>query len=404
MKAEDIRDEETLRRWLRERPEGTRRQDAVQIAQRCACRALPFVGSQRDLERGLPLQFWLAHLTSGIAAVVPAPETQLATAARFLATGAYSTADADLDADAAGSYARVAGYMVEGTNAEEDVWHQIRLDAALISVGRSSLSFPLWSATRPEWFEKAERAMRIGLQNDPPGTWDFWLRWWDGVLSGQQIDWALQEAVALMIKQEVWQAEPGAVAEAIRGIEKGLHRLPETQSIDHLLARIAPAERKTLVQFSQSVWAHKHDLPPTLDAVLGYCSLEIERLQARNYRDDDDRDECRRQIGVLLTIHEAVSRLSQSIIVERPMTPTEAELPEKLTRIYVKSFKEWPRKNADDLVDSSYRAALMGATVLALPMIGVPVTIAAGFGAMLFGGKKVADAIKAAKDVARPAP
>lgn len=417
MKAEDIENKYRLEVWLRELPESVRRMCSAQLAQRAACRVLPLFARWENAEYQVKIQpTWRANLTSAVFSLKEVtPPNCDAAADAFYPGAVYYAADAahealavlqstaDFETAVRAVVASTGAQNAAGHRARADVWYEVVEDALKIERGEPLLSAPLWSYPMPDWFTGADIDMRSRLTEYPPGTWDFWLRWWDGVLSGQQIDWKVQEAVAL-IPDDIWQAGPGAVAEAIREVEKGLHRLPETQSVDHLLARIAPAESKALVQFSQSIWAHRHDLPPTLDAVLGYCFLEIERLQTKNYRDDDDRDECRRQIGVLRTIHEAVSRLSQSIIVERPMTPDEAELPEKLTRVYVRSFKEWPRKNADDLVDSSYRAAFMGATVLALPMIGVPVTIAAGFGAMLFGGKKVADAIKAAKDVAGPAP
>jgi hypothetical protein len=63
--------------------------------------------------------------------------------------------------------------------------------------------------------------MRAVLRADDPENRDFWVRWWDGVLSGQQMDWKLQEAVAL-IPDEVWEQGPSAVAEATRELGQTL--------------------------------------------------------------------------------------------------------------------------------------------------------------------------------------
>ena len=84
------------------------------------------------------------------------------------------------------------------------------------------------------------------------------------------------------------------------------------------------------------------------------------------------------------------------------MPLADAEKAEKLGRVFVKKFQEWPRANSDELVDSTYRGALVGATTLMLPLIGVPVTYAVAAGMVFFGGKKFVDAAKSAKDLIKP--
>jgi len=54
------------------------------------------------------------------------------------------------------------------------------------------------------------------------------------------------------------------------------------------------------------------------DAIGGYIFLEVER----NHRDDDERDEAVRQIGVLTSLHDAISRLIS-------LVPAPADMPEK---------------------------------------------------------------------------
>lgn len=61
--------------------------------------------------------------------------------------------------------------------------------------------------------------MRNKLSGDNHATWDFWMRWWDGVLSGNQLDWELQKEVA-QIPDSTWQQGPAVVAHAISVIEE----------------------------------------------------------------------------------------------------------------------------------------------------------------------------------------
>ena len=78
---------------------------------------------------------------------------------------------------------------------------------------------PLWSGTPPDWFLATDKQMRKVWASDPNENWDFWTRWWDGLVAGQPLDWALQEKVAL-IPDDIWQQGPAAVARAIREIEE----------------------------------------------------------------------------------------------------------------------------------------------------------------------------------------
>ncbi len=425
MRVDEIKGKSPLEEWL----QGRSQSDASAIAQRAVLRILPVLpGSLLDsrtpridifLLRGL-LTIGVDHLSPGAdigraakeAFNIPRDVVQelrdfpwlkynrILDAAAFAVetVSVARTYDAALSAGEAAMFAEYAVIEVPLSGAGPYLWEQIRDDARMFEAGDDPLSAPLWSIPLPDWFRQFDKEMRGAWNARGPVDWDFWLRWWDGVLSGQQLDWALQEAVAL-IPSEVWEAGPSAVAAAIREIEKGFQTQPPPLSIDGALSRMAPAQPEALDAFSTAVWSHRQDLPPTLEAVLGFCQLEIARLQGKNYRDDEEREECQRQIRVLMTLHQAVSQLVGSLNLDHPMSRAEAERPEKLTRLFRKSLTEWPRENVDDLVDSTCRAALVGLTAMALPMLGASVTIATGVGVVLFGGKKVADAVKAAKDI-----
>ena len=144
--------------------------------------------------------------------------------------------------------------------------------------------------------------------------------------------------------------------------------------------------------------------PPVLaskDAITGFIALEIERLQNRNYTSDEDRDLCLQQIGVLKTIHVATESLRAAIPADPKVEP-DAEKIESLGRVYINLFKEWPRSNAPELVDSTCRLALVGVSVPMLTFIGVSAITAVACALVAFGGKKLLETAKLAKDVLVP--
>jgi hypothetical protein len=104
--------------------------------------------------------------------------------------------------------------------------------------------------------------MRAIWRQDGSENWSFWLRWWDGVVSGAQIDWALQEKVAL-IPNEVWEQGPGGVAEAIREIEDELKRNLESE----VSAKTEALLRAALADYSFDALHHVMRMVPFEDDV-----------------------------------------------------------------------------------------------------------------------------------------
>lgn len=219
MDIEDIRDEETLDRWLKDRP----REDAVAIAHRSALRVAPLWframddgwARKRDLT-ALPIL--RSNLTLGVARKIPTPKVSeaLARAAR----AADATATAAADARASASAARASGAYA----AASYIWEQIREDARLLLSGDDLLETRLWSIPEPDFFSQTDGEGRAIWAKDP-ATWDFWIRWWDGVITGKPLPWELQKEVALIDKdkdgEDHWKKGPAHIAEVIRGIESG---------------------------------------------------------------------------------------------------------------------------------------------------------------------------------------
>lgn len=192
------------------------------------------------------------------------------------------------------------------------------------------------------------------------------------------------------------------MAKAIEEIE-ARYQEDEPADIDKAITRLPPATVEQRQSFAQAVEHHRDDLPSTLAAVLEYCRSELDRLQFQfaPFVTLEEELVAQRQIRVLTTIHAALDRLRQEIPAEGALTPENVEKGEKLSRAYVRAFKEWPRGNAEDISDSVWRAALIGTSAALLPMIGVSPNVAVMDGTVLFGGKKIADGVKAAKDLAQ---
>ncbi len=425
VKADEIRDEESLQGWVQWRAP----HEPVVISQRTVCRVLPLYGRamrdgwalKNDLT-SLPLQrLNLTGVATGLVHQLdrlpsPPPNSAAMKKASNLARDAgevllaiipdvtLGAADIAFGARSDTNYMRGdVARVVDGTaRAAEDadgIWAQVREDARLLEADADLLETSLWSTGAPGWFQKADREMRAIWEADP--AFIFWLRWWDGVVSGKPLPWSLQERVAL-ISDEIWQQGPEAVAEAIREIEED-NRPSIEPALGQQVAALPAGASADVAKVRRAFSTHRFELPPTFDAVLGLITLEIERLQRlRNYRDEDDADEAKRQIGVLTTLYRSVEGLRALVPETAEMSLSDAEKAEKLSRLFIRKFTEWPRTNADELVDSAYRFGLVGATTAMLPLIGVTKPYALAAGLVLFGSKKMVDAVKIAIDAIKP--
>ena len=271
-------------------------------------------------------------------------------------------------------------------------------DARMIDEGDGIANSPLWPATNPlqdKWTTTRKDWSR------PGSPYAFWLRWYECLLAPEAhppLPPDLLRAVAL-IDEEFWTQGAEAVAKEIARIEE---QYAEDDDLHASLAALPPASQSAVKATKQAMERHRADLPPTFDAILGFIALEVDRLQARNSRDSDDKEESNRQIQTLTTIYRAVVALQALVPKGETMPLADAEKAEKLGRAYLNKFKAWPRKNADEMVDNTYRFALVGLTSLTLPMIGIPAAFAFGGAMVFFGGKTVVDAAKVAKDLTFP--
>ncbi|MCB2114793.1 MAG: hypothetical protein KDE00_00440 [Rhodobacteraceae bacterium] len=173
-----------------------------------------FIASRRALDATADPAFnrTVTEVTNGAFAAV----TSTTSASEDFVRGS----DASGDAATSGEAAEYAVSRAYGDDAVSALWQQIRTDAVWIEKGEDILHAPLWDGVPPKRFSDWIDELREHFRRDLD-LWSFWLRWWEGMLSGHHLPDELLEAVAL-IPEAVWVEGPEAVAKAIRKIEDEL--------------------------------------------------------------------------------------------------------------------------------------------------------------------------------------
>ena len=279
---------------------------------------------------------------------------------------------------------------------------QIRNDAIALERGDDPVAMPLWSVPPPAWIASALNSTRAHWQSDPAHA--FWRRWYDAAVAGTPLNWELQRDIAL-ISDEDWQAGPKVVAERIAEIEAKARATRDMTELEQDLARLPPAPTGQIAITRAAMQQNRKALPPTFDAIEGLIVLEIERLQGRNFVDDFDRDETRRQISVFVSLYEAICVLRQELPKTGDVTDAQAERSEGWLRIYASKFGSLPVAKADEVVEGLWatgrgivQAGLIGTTTALAMAYGVPALAGVTIGAMIFAPKNAADLVKAAKE------
>ncbi|OAN70775.1 hypothetical protein A8B78_04810 [Jannaschia sp. EhC01] len=236
-----VTNEEEFRAWLEEQTQET----CTAIAHRAAMRVLPFA---MDLEGFagadfLALAVFRAMVTSGVGTLGPTPGSAAGlrkaantagAAVNSAARSAVNSADCARSAaysaySAASSVARPANsayyavgslaYSADSARSAVQLANFVRLaayeDAELNSVSWMQIDNPV-----PEELLEATVAFLASGRSalDAGGPWAFWAEWYARAMAGDPLNWKLQEQIAL-IPNEIWEAGPEAVAEAIAEIE-----------------------------------------------------------------------------------------------------------------------------------------------------------------------------------------
>jgi hypothetical protein len=403
----------SLGEWLERRPAETLRQEASAIAHRAAMRFFPLWSADLKTSRatavdGKSLKVARVHLCLSAALLeltddsLHALKRACAADPKIVATrsGLVLLSEPDEDAIAACIFA-VESYETmaarHSKQAVADLWASVEADANALEQGGEVLTRPLWDVDAQDWFTVRHEAATNHWRSKP-NIWGFWLRWWEGVVSGRLVDLNVQHRVA-EIMDEVWHKGPEAVANEIAEIDQR-----EAGESTDMGSDISSTPRAALAQIEVvrvAMERNRRALPPTFDAIEGLILLEIERLQSKNDRDH----EWDRQMRVYLALHDAVVGLRANLPATGPVTARNAEESERLIKLYLRKFGSLPREKVDDVINGVFEAGkgaikvgLIGATSLLAVSYDLPVLAGVTVGSMVFAPKNSADLIRAARE------
>jgi hypothetical protein len=345
----EITDEDSSRAWLETQPQEV----VVAFAVRCALWAFPVLGRADDealAEIALPVL--RAMLTSGVAAVGPTPDVRRASRAAAegsadtayiayaaQADSAYATATiaaqiaaGDAAKDSAANAAIIAvdantdvavsvrpygtgaygtGPYGADTDARSTVWRAISSDATTFE-GEAGLIFTINTPVWPEaWAVKPLAEPMDKLRTfwaADPGVWDFWRDWYDGMLAGTPMDWALQEAVAL-IPDGIWDAGPAAVAAEIERIRA---EFQGGVAADQPEIAIGPVSAEVRLAVQQRVAVNRDALAVSIASLQEQIANERERVRGLNSLDVEVRD---RLLAVLDEMSDQLGQLKDLLPV-----------------------------------------------------------------------------------------
>ncbi|MEL6235625.1 MAG: hypothetical protein AAFR46_14570 [Pseudomonadota bacterium] len=257
----EISSEEELRAWLEAWPQEV----AVAIAARAALRATPILALARlddETSQTLLLPSFRARVigsvrmrshsiavsraagsatfaihaarssaadaadTDTLASAASAADTMLVSAATADATltaasaALGSGAAARAAARAAADAARAAALAADAADAAA-FWDDVSADATIVENGAGPVARfdqPLWhEAGMPAGLQVGWARLRTYLTETDPRM-RFWAEWYQRMLDGDPMDWAMQEEIALLPDQD-WDAGPDRIAERIAVIE-----------------------------------------------------------------------------------------------------------------------------------------------------------------------------------------
>jgi hypothetical protein len=104
---------------------------------------------------------------------------------------------------------------IEGNDARNAVWKACSADCSNSEKmdATSLLALPVWPDGWPVWFE-TEMSKYLTRLESP--EWEFWKRWYLGMLNGDSLEWAEQRKIA-NIPNMSWEAGPERIAGILKG-------------------------------------------------------------------------------------------------------------------------------------------------------------------------------------------
>lgn len=419
-----IDDRKKLTKWLDSRPQ----YDSVEIAARTALRALPpywewSLGEGAEQARSsllLVLRSCLissicakvfcpeivaaaGHAAGGVKSLVSLPPPSVATAPAAAAVAIQAAAVAGRSGSQRNAKVRAAASQSLGAQNLAAIWSAIRQDCTILVEGALPVEFVLWPDANPYaalWTNL--RLKTMSAENGQGGDWQFWVDWYEQMLDpiNNKPDWELLKKVAL-IEPEVWDTGPEAVSAAIAKIQRDFAKQGKIND-----QNASSSEQQKHSSVRSSMEQNRRDIPPTFDAISSLILCEIERLQNKNYTSDLDKEECVRQIGVFLSLFEAIEVLRWNLPETGPIDDAQVETSVSTLQLYYDELKKLPREKIGDVKtgvwDTSVAVAQFG-VIGAISSIGIyyglPQYGAISAAAYLVAPKKAGEILAIAKGV-----
>lgn len=291
VQASEIRNAETLTRWLRGQPQSV----SAWIGHRAALRLVPLGWRFSSEIRGRKIPTSLVMLRANLATMLSVGSgprdfrpvldwcvrysdeaasstrhhaqagTTLATCAFIAARDAASSqgqGSAQVETAKRAVLAFVEGWVVPGIGLQKQIkpaiidagdapWKVVRWDCEIATGRVDRAHVPLWANSNPLSQFWLNQRHHIGGN----GGSEFWFSWYDNVLAGHEHNWAFLKSVAL-IPDNIWEQGAEAVATEIARIEEQ-QRLQ--REVERLRSELAGA-RSQIAAFS----ARGHNNPPEL--------------------------------------------------------------------------------------------------------------------------------------------
>lgn len=378
VETRDIKDNDSLKKWLAEWPaengldDKATRAIAVAIAHRAAMRVLPvwwksclLSDAHRPELTALPVL--RVNLIIGVAAQMPTPMIKKAAAtaassATFHATAA--SASYAVAAIAATSYATIAHTAAGATSFatgtfsftssaddKNQTWRAIQADCTAITARLDILSAPLWP-TPDIPFDQDWRDIKT---SETAPEWSFWTKWYDDALAGNPPNWEMLEQIAL-IESKVWGSGAVAVAGRISLIVETFDTL--ASSLEY-----QPTPQQALVQNAKVIRLQ-------LDTLLLFVDEEIQRLRGTNDLSDDAMSRITLLEGIAVSVRAMLPALSGDASAgESALTVIDKNLPMVIDTAEVLAQQDASPEVSETIV-------MMGASIKHLTDCGAPGTLA----------------------------
>lgn len=426
--AESIIDRSSLETWLKSLSVSGREFEKISqtIAWRCAARVLPIYWewaltskSARNADIS-PQPFLRGLLVAALSAdetgaeirnaakharnhVIGVSKQLAAPAEAAHAARSVRSAVANAEAATAARTANAANSACQAMGNPGRLWAEVRSDVYQILDNRSFSSLPLWRDENPLHLKWTSLAYLLEGENGADltasletGDWEFWLDWYGSLLSGQ----------AFMRKPRGVFVEVALLPDKFWASPKAFNE--RVQKIESRQEKTATAVSGGTVERTQVINAmsrSRRSLPQTFEAITSLLVFEIERLQIRNFSTDREQKEAQRQIGVYLSLFDAVEGLQANLPKDGPVSEVQAEESIKLLKLYRDKLSELPKEKVDEVTEGVWdfgkgalQFGLIGAASTLAISYGMPQLGAVSVAAMCIAPKRAGDVIKVARE------